>query len=134
MNSEVPVSLSDANDDLYISSLNTLRTLDESTLIVIDNFNIGIEDDECVDDILKLKCRVIFTSRRWYEGVTTFRLKGISENDGVELAKKFFDNPTPLDEFRLSGIVCMLGKKPSFHRDSRQNAEKGWLYDRKIDL
>lgn len=134
MNSEVPVSLSDANDDLYISSLNTLRTLDESTLIVIDNFNIGIEDDECVDDILKLKCRVIFTSRRWYEGVTTFRLKGISENDGVELAKKFFDNSTSLDEFRLSGIVCMLGKKPSFHRDSRQNAEKGWLYDRKIDL
>ena len=114
MNSEVPVSLSDANDDLYISSLNTLRTLDESTLIVIDNFNIGIEDDECVDDILKLKCRVIFTSRRWYEGVTTFRLKGISENDGVELAKKFFDNPTPLDEFRLSGIVCMLGKIPLF--------------------
>lgn len=88
MNSEVPVSLSDANDDLYIGSLNILRTLDESTLIIIDNFNIGIEDDECADDILKLKCRVIFTSRRQYEGVTTFRLKGISKNDGVELAKK----------------------------------------------
>lgn len=114
MNSEVPVSLSDANDDLYIGSLNTLRTLDESTLIVIDNFNIGIEDDDCVDDILKLKCRVIFTSRRRYEGVTTFRLNGISKNDGVELAKKFFDNPTPLDEFRLSGIVCMLGRNPLF--------------------
>ena len=114
MNSEVPVSLSDANDDLYIGSLNTLRTLDESTLIVIDNFNIGIEDDECVDDILKLKCRVIFTSRRRYDGVTTFRLNVISKNDSVELAKKFFDNPTPLDEFRLSGIVCMLGRTPLF--------------------
>ena len=114
MNSEVPVSLSDTGNALYISSLNTLRTLDESTLIVIDNFNIGIEDDDCVDDILKLKCRVIFTSRRRYEGVTTFRLNGISKNDGVELAKKFFDNPTPLDEFRLSGIVCMLGRSPLF--------------------
>ena len=114
MNSEVPVSLSDTNDALYISNLNILRTLDESTLIVIDNFNIGIEDDDCVDDILKLKCRVIFTSRRRYEGVTTFRLNGISKNDGVELAKKFFDNPTPLDEFRLSGIVCMLGRSPLF--------------------
>ena len=114
MNSEVPVSLSDTNDALYLSNLNILRTLDESTLIVIDNFNVGIEDDECVDDILKLKCRVIFTSRRRYEGVTTFRLNGISEKDGVELAKKFFDTPTPLDEFRLSGIVCMLGKSPLF--------------------
>lgn len=114
MNSEVPVSLSDANDDLYISSLNTLHTLDESNLIVIDNFNVGIEDDECADDILKLKCRVIFTSRRRYEGVTTFRLNGISENDGVELAKKFFDNHTPLAEHRLKGIVCMLEGNPLF--------------------
>ena len=114
MNSEVPVSLSDTNDALYLSNLNILRTLDESTLIVIDNFNVGIEDDECVDDILKLKCRVIFTSRRRYEGVTTFRLNGISEKDGVELAKKFFDTPTPLDVFRLSGIVCSLGRSPLF--------------------
>lgn len=114
MNSEVPVSLSDTNDALYLSNLNILRTLDESTLIVIDNFNIGIEDDECLDDIFKLKCRVIFTSRRRYEGVTAFRLNGISENDGVELAKKFFDNATPLDEFRISGIVRMLGESPLF--------------------
>lgn len=114
MNSEVPVSLSDTNDALYLSNLNILRTLDESTLIVIDNFNIGIEDDECLDDIFKLKCRVIFTSRRRYEGVTAFRLNGISENDGVELAKKFFDNATPLDEFRISGIVRMLGGSPLF--------------------
>ena len=114
MNSEVPVSLSDTNNALYISKLNILRTLDESNLIVIDNFNVGIEDDECVDDILKLKCRVIFTSHRRYEGVTTFRLNGISENDGVELAKKFFYNPTPLDEHRLFGIVCSLGSTPLF--------------------
>lgn len=114
MNSKVPVSLSDTNDALYLSNLNILRTLDESTLIVIDNFNIGIEDDECLDDIFKLKCRVIFTSRRRYEGVTAFRLNGISENDGVELAKKFFDNATPLDEFRISGIVRMLGGSPLF--------------------
>ena len=114
MNSEVPVSLSDTNNAIYISNLNILHTLDESTLIVIDNFNVGIEDDECVDDLLKLKCRVIFTSRRRYEGVTTFRLNGISENDGVELAKKFFDNLTPLDEYRLFGIVCSLGRSPLF--------------------
>jgi len=114
MNSDTPVSLSDTNNTLYISNLNILRTLDESSLIVIDNFNVGIDDDECADDILKLKCRVIFTSRRRYEGVTTFKLNGISENDGVELAKKFFYNPTPLDEFRLSGIVCMLGGSPLF--------------------
>ena len=114
MNSEVPVSLSYTNNAIYISNLNILHTLAESTLIVIDNFNVGIEDDECVDDLLKLKCRVIFTSRRRYEGVTTFRLNGISENDGVELAKKFFDNLTPLDEYRLFGIVCSLGRSPLF--------------------
>ena len=42
MNSDTPVSLSDTNNALYISNLNILRTLDESTLIVIDNFNVGI--------------------------------------------------------------------------------------------
>ena len=114
MNSDTPVSLSDTNNALYISNLNILRTLDESTLIVIDNFNVGIEDDECLDDILKLKCRVIFTSRRRYEGVTTFKLNGISKNDGMELVKKFFDNPTPLAEHRLKGIVCMLEGNPLF--------------------
>ena len=125
INSDSPVSLSDTNDALYISNLGILRTLDESTLIVIDNFNVGIEDDECADDILKLKCRVIFTSRRRYEGVTTFRLNGISENDGVELAKKFFDNPTPLDEYRLYGIVRSLGKSPLFIEIAGKMLKKG---------
>lgn len=114
MNTDTPVSLNDTNNAPYISNLSILRTLDESTLIVIDNFNVGIEDDECLDDILKLKCRVIFTSRRRYEGVTTFKLNGISKNDGMELVKKFFDNPTPLAEHRLKGIVCMLEGNPLF--------------------
>ena len=114
MNTDTPVSLNDTNNAPYISNLSILRTLDESTIIVIDNFNVGIEDDECLDDILKLKCRVIFTSRRRYEGVTTFKLNGISKNDGMELVKKFFDNPTPLAEHRLKGIVCMLEGNPLF--------------------
>ena len=134
MNSEVPVSLSDTNDALYISNLNILRTLDESTLIVIDNFNIGIEDDDCVDDILKLKCRVIFTSRRRYEGVTTFKLNGISKNDGMELVEKFFDNPTPLAEHRLKGIVSMLGRNPLFIEIVGKMLIKGGCTTERLDF
>ena len=134
MNSEVPVSLSDTNNALYISNLNILHTLDESTLIVIDNFNVGIEDDECVDDLLKLKCRVIFTSRRRYEGVTTFKLNGISKNDGMELVEKFFDNPTPLAEHRLKGIVSMLGRNPLFIEIVGKMLIKGGCTTERLDF
>ena len=134
MNSDTPVSLSDTNNALYISNLNILRTLDESTLIVIDNFNVGIEDDECADDILKLKCRVIFTSRRRYEGVTTFKLNGISKNDGMELVEKFFDNPTPLAEHRLKGIVSMLGRNPLFIEIVGKMLIKGGCTTERLDF
>lgn len=134
MNSDTPVSLSDTNNALYISNLNILRTLDESTLIVIDNFNVGIEDDDCVNDILKLKCRVIFTSRRRYEGVTTFKLKGISKNDGMELVEKFFDNPTPLAEHRLKGIVSMLGRNPLFIEIVGKMLIKGGCTTERLDF
>ena len=53
------------------------------------------------------------------------RPKGISEKDGVELAKKFFDNLTPLDEYRLSGIVCMLGRNPLFIEIVSKMLKKG---------
>lgn len=134
MNSNTPVSLSDTNNALYISNLNILRTLDESTLIVIDNFNVGIEDDECADDILKLKCRVIFTSRRRYEGVTTFKLNGISKNDGMELVEKFFDTPTPLAEHRLKGIVSMLGGNPLFIEIVGKMLIKGGCTTERLDF
>jgi hypothetical protein len=134
MNSDTPVSLSDTNNALYISNLNILHTLDESTLIVIDNFNVGIEDDECADDILKLKCRVIFTSRRRYEGVTTFKLNGISKNDGMELVEKFFDNPTPLAEHRLKGIVSMLGRNPLFIEIVGKMLIKGGCTTERLDF
>lgn len=134
MNSDMPVSLSDTNNALYISNLNILHTLDESTLIVIDNFNVGIEDDECADDILKLKCRVIFTSRRRYEGVTTFKLNGISKNDGMELVEKFFDNPTPLAEHRLKGIVSMIGRNPLFIEIVGKMLIKGGCTTERLDF
>lgn len=134
MNSDKPVSLSAVNDENYISNMNILRSLDESTLIVIDNFNVGIEDDECANELLKLNCRIIFTSRRRYEDVTTFRLNGISEKEGIALAKKFFDNPTPLDEFRLSGIVCMLCKNPLLTEVVGKMLKKGGCTTERLDM
>ncbi len=53
----------DKIDDLFTRHMNYLRFMQNDTLIVIDNFDIIPDDDENIDDVMSLNCKLIFTTR-----------------------------------------------------------------------
>ena len=78
-------------DTRYNKNLKLLSKLGENVLLIIDNFNTAVEDDECIYDLLDLKCKVIFTSHMNYDDLCTYELKGFRSTDSsFELISKFY--------------------------------------------
>ena len=124
MNADSEV-LSDTDEhERYKEYLRILRSLDEKTLIVIDNFNVGIEDDECVNDLLNLKCRIVFTSHRNYDGVVRFIVKGYAVQDGLRLIKQYYDY-APEEERWLAGIIHGTARIPLLIEMTAKLLQKG---------
>ena len=44
-----------------------LRSLQEDTVLIVDNFNVTRDQDEYLDVMLKYRCRSLFTTRSRYE-------------------------------------------------------------------
>lgn len=120
-----PEILSDTDEhERYKENLRILRSLDEKTLIVIDNFNVGIEDDEYVNDLLHLKCRIVFTSHRKYEGIVQFIIKGYAVQDGLRLIKQYYDY-APQEERCLIGIIHGTARIPMLIEMTAKLLQKG---------
>ena len=74
----------------YQHNLELLSSLGEKALLIIDNFNITPDEDECFDDVCDLKCKVIFTSHMRFEDYVTYELRSFRHADDVKTLTKYF--------------------------------------------
>lgn len=74
----------------YQRNLELLSSLGEKALLIIDNFNVTPDKDECFDDICDLKCKVIFTSHMRFEDYATYELRAFRHADDVKTLTKYF--------------------------------------------
>lgn len=71
----------DSKAKCFSHNYRQLRTLSENTLLVVDNFNTTEAKEPHLYQLLKLKCRIVFTTRSKFECGHTFELKEISDID-----------------------------------------------------
>ncbi|MBQ3970258.1 MAG: ATP-binding protein, partial [Clostridia bacterium] len=71
----------DSKTKCFSHNYRQLRTLSENTLLIVDNFNTTEAKEPHLYQLLKLKCRIIFTTRSKFECGHTFELKEISDID-----------------------------------------------------
>ena len=64
----------DSKAKCFSHNYRQLRTLSENTLLVVDNFNTTEAKEPHLYQLLKLKCRIIFTTRSKFECGHTFNL------------------------------------------------------------
>ncbi|MGN0630468.1 MAG: hypothetical protein ACI4JN_03985 [Ruminococcus sp.] len=74
----------------YRHNLELLSSLGEKALLIIDNFNVSPDDDECFDDVCDLKCKVIFTSHMRFEDYATYELQAFRHVDDIKTLTKYF--------------------------------------------
>ena len=74
----------------YQRNLGLLSSLGEKALLIIDNYNVTPDEDECFDDVCDLKCRVIFTSHMRFEDYVTYELRTFRHADDVKTLTKYF--------------------------------------------
>ena len=74
----------------YQHNLELLSSLGEKALLIIDNFNITPDEDECFDDVCDLKCKVIFTSHMRFEDYVTYELRSFRHADDIKTLTKYF--------------------------------------------
>ncbi len=74
----------------YCHNLELLSSLGEKALLIIDNFNVSPDDDECFDDVCDLKCKVIFTSHMRFEDYATYELQAFRHVDDIKTLTKYF--------------------------------------------
>jgi hypothetical protein len=74
----------------YQHNLELLSSLGEKALLIIDNFNVTPDKDECFDDVCDLKCKVIFTSHMRFEDYATYELRAFRHADDVKTLTKYF--------------------------------------------
>ena len=74
----------------YQRNLELLSSLGEKALLIIDNYNVTPDEDECFDDVCDLKCRVIFTSHMRFEDYATYELRAFRHVDDVKTLTKYF--------------------------------------------
>lgn len=56
------------------------RLLDKNILLIIDNFDVEIDADDFLDELMRLKCNILFTSRTDFSTVYTGDVKQIEVN------------------------------------------------------
>lgn len=94
-------------ENLYTQHMNYLRVMQNDTLIVIDNFDVVPEDDENIDDIMGLNCKIIFTTRSHIcEDYTVFEMSNIERKYLFEIAEKL--NVTDIEKDTLNKIFEAL--------------------------
>ena len=74
----------------YKHNLELLSSLGEKALLIIDNYNVTPDEDECFDDVCDLKCKVIFTSHMRFEDYATYELRAFRHADDVKTLTKYF--------------------------------------------
>lgn len=74
----------------YQHNLELLSSLGEKVLLIIDNYNVTPDEDECFDDVCDLKCKVIFTSHMRFEDYATYELRAFRHADDVKTLTKYF--------------------------------------------
>ena len=74
----------------YQRNLELLSSIGEKALLIIDNYNVTPDEDECFDDVCDLKCKVIFTSHMRFEDYATYELRAFRHADDVKTLTKYF--------------------------------------------
>jgi len=79
------------NDDIRFRHHNSfLKSLHEDYLLIIDNFNVTASQDLFIDEMLKYRCRILFTTRNRYEEYISMELTELSQDTLFMLVSKFF--------------------------------------------
>ena len=76
----------DSTEKRFQNHLRFFKTLRPDTLLIIDNFNTTAEEEETLFEIMRLRCRVLFTTRSVFEEYRTCMLH---EMDNENLMKLF---------------------------------------------
>ena len=114
MNSAI-TSLLDLDDKMiYKTNLETLTAFDKDTLIVIDNFYKGFDEEECLNDLLNLKCTVLITSRRKIPDAPCIELYGlINPPHCLEFFRQYYSYEKN-DAAKIIGISHIVNFNPFF--------------------
>lgn len=68
-----------------------LRSLQQDTLIIIDNFNTVASDEPFLGVLLKYKCKILFTTRSRFNNYRTYELAELSDMESLlALASNFY--------------------------------------------
>ena len=76
--------------DRYSNHLRLLKTLSYSTLIIIDGFDTVAAEEPELAEIMRLRCRVLFTTRSSFENSAVLNLEELSEENALFLFSAFF--------------------------------------------
>lgn len=76
--------------DRYSNHLRLLKTLSYSTLIIIDGFDTVAAGEPELAEIMRLRCRVLFTTRSSFENSAVLNLAELSEENALFLFSAFF--------------------------------------------
>lgn len=76
--------------DRYANHLRLLKTLSYSTLIIIDGFDTVAAEEPELAEIMRLRCRVLFTTRSSFENSAVLNLAELSEENALFLFSAFF--------------------------------------------
>ena len=83
-----------------------LHTLQDDTLLVVDNFNVTASEDSFLDVLLRYRCRILFTTRCRYEDQTTLEVQELHPDTLVELMGKFYNADRKLEI--MEEIIALL--------------------------
>jgi len=79
------------SDDARLKRHNRfLRSLQEDTLLIVDNFNVTASQDPFLDMMLTYRCRILFTTRSRYENHISLEVGELNSDTLLELVGKFF--------------------------------------------
>lgn len=69
----------DTDEVSYQRHARFLRTLKEDTLLIVDNFNVTVEEDDLLADVMAYRCKVLFTTRCRFDGYPMLELCEIND-------------------------------------------------------
>lgn len=69
----------DTDEVRYQRHARFLRTLKEDTLLIVDNFNVTVEEDDLLAEIMAYRCKVLFTTRCRFDEYPMLELREIND-------------------------------------------------------
>ena len=67
-----------------------LRSLREDTLLVVDNFNVTVTQDPFLEELLRYRCRILFTTRSRYENQISVEVEELAQDKLLALVGHFY--------------------------------------------